>query len=235
MWACLITRLLFNDECCLLTFPVYFEATAPTPSLHTHTKSCGGANKISALWSVNVFVGFFQGLGPAGGREEIHHQNVLTLPLGPWERSKDWYARARLAVNTMGYYSVGCGQEHPQGTYIFTNVVEKPWRLSAAMTEEFVSSALPASEDRKRISWWSDVGNHFRSYLFLTWVATKLIGLPVCRVNMDYNFGPEQHFKNQVDGMFGWLREAIRRISKVHILLTLDDLIKWLEEEPLAN
>ena len=133
----------------------------------------------------------------------------------------------------MGYYSVGCGQEHPQGTYIFTNVVEKPWRLSAAMTEEFVSSALPASEDRKRISWWSDVGPHFRSYMFLTWVATKLMGL--LRVNMDYNFGPEQHFKNQVDGMFGWLREAIKRISKVHILLTLDDLIKWLEEEPLAN
>merc|ERR1711953_539019 len=129
----------------------------------------------------------------------------------------------------MGYYTVGCGLDHPQGTYIFTNVVEKPWKLSAAMTHEFVSSALPPAADRQRISWWSDVGTHFRSYCLLTWVATFLMGL--LKVDMDYNYGPEQHFKNQVDGMFGWLRGAIARISKEHILLTIDDLIKWLREE----
>ena len=154
----------------------------------------------------------------------------MTLPQGPIERGKDWYAQAREAVNICGFYSLGAGFERPCATYILTNIVEKPWQLSAAMCTLFCQQCLGDCADRSRISWWSDCGPHFRAYLLLCYMATTLMSM--CKLDFSYSFGPEQHFKNEVDGMFGWLRGALARITKKHIVGSIADLVTRLQEEP---
>ena len=159
-----------------------------------------------------------------------NHQNVLTLPLGPITCSKDWYARARLAVNTMGFYVKGAGVEGgPLAVFVFSHIVEKPWQLSAAMCTKFLRHHLPVSDLRQKIVWWCDCGPHFRSTLFLCWMATMLMG--EAKNNFTVRFGPEQHFKNAVDGMFGWLRGALCRATESETVESIPDLIRVLKQD----
>ena len=160
----------------------------------------------------------------------MDYMNALTLPLGPLTRSKDWHAGSRLAVNTMGYYVKGAGVEsRPLAVFVFSNIVEKPWQLSAAMCTKFLKHLLPVSDQRERIVWWCDCGPHFRSTRFLYWMATQLMS--VAKNNFTVCFGPEQHFKSAVDGMFGWLRGALCRATESEMVETIPDLIRVLSQE----
>ena len=53
----------------------------------------------------------------------------------------------------------------------------------------------------------------------------------LARVHFTVCFGPEQHFKNAVDGMFGWLRGALNRGTEKEIVESIPDLIKVLRED----
>ena len=51
------------------------------------------------------------------------------------------------------------------------------------------------------------------------------------RDNFTVRFGPEQHFKNAVDGMFGWLKGALSRATESEIIQSIADLIRALEQD----
>ena len=51
------------------------------------------------------------------------------------------------------------------------------------------------------------------------------------RNNFTVRFGPEQHFKNAVDGMFGWLRGALCRATESETVESIPDLIRVLKQD----
>ena len=75
-----------------------------------------------------------------------------------------------------------------------------------------------------RVHWWSDGGPHFKSYKFLGGFGVGLFerSKTLCSVS----YGPEYHFKNVVDGLFGELDRQIHLITKVRPLKTVPDLVE---------
>ena len=127
-------------------------------------------------------------------------QELSTLPVGPKEVSKVWYARARLAYAVLSAFVWSA--EKPQGEWItfVPRVLEKGALYSTQLFHEILSMVSLVGMDT--VVFWSDIGPHFRALLTLG--SQAVVMLP--EINKDakrtlhVNYGLEKHAKSDADG-----------------------------------
>ena len=131
-------------------------------------------------------------------------QELQTLPIGPSEIGKLWYARSRLGINQSIWFIWGAGCP-PQGRWIVltTRVFEKPFTLSAALLWEVLK--LVDLSSTSQLVWWSDTGPHYRCYSHL---GTALAVMEKYRVHFLVNYGCEHHMKHLADAKSSQLNHA---------------------------
>jgi hypothetical protein len=86
-----------------------------------------------------------------------------TLPLGPIEGSKWWFATARFSVCCLGFHvwGEGLGPEGKYFMYLSRVMDHTPWFVIAALGD--LLGRLP-NTDKVTREIWADVGPHFRAY-----------------------------------------------------------------------
>ena len=112
------------------------------------------------------------------------------MPVGPVEIGPLWYARSRLAFVTFGCFAWGSGMP-PQGQWylLMTRVMEKTSEFTIALLRRIIE-LLPPCAERKNISYWSDVGPHFRTYKVLGSIGLDL--LRETRLDQSVYYGMEE-------------------------------------------
>ena len=126
-------------------------------------------------------------------------KEIITLPIGPVEESRIWFARCRLGVAVHSCFVWGRNQ-HPNGHYIthLSRVLEKGSKYSCAVILNLIPM-LNVDPDCQKLVSWCDCATGYRSYEF---VATQAVGYTTqLETNLDINMGLEKHFKNIVDGL----------------------------------
>ena len=110
---------------------------------------------------------------------------MQTLPVGPVEVGKLWYARSRLAVNQCAFFVWGAGQP-AEGRWVImtTRIHEKPFELTAALLWELLERIDLSSTEQ--LKWWSDTGPHYRTYKLL---GTVLLIMEGYKIWFIINFG----------------------------------------------
>jgi hypothetical protein len=151
---------------------------------------------------------------------------VKTLPIGPEEIGPLWYARARLAYCTFGCFCWGDGIP-AAGLWIMlhSRVMEKTAEYTMALLNRVIE-LLPASESRRALVYWSDVGPHFRTYKVLGGIAYDL--LDQTKLDQHVNYGMEEHFKNVCDGRFGHDANILKQVSNSVVIEDVPDVCRIL-------
>ena len=146
------------------------------------------------------------------------------MPQASREISASYYARSRLGVANMACFCWGCGLP-VEGRWIVlsSRVLEKPEEFSWACLDK-ICSMLDLSET-KWLTFWSDVGPHYRCYKLLSSLGT--IMSEKCRLHIAVNYGAESHMKHICDGFFSTLNsELSAKISQPKTeISTIADLI----------
>ena len=133
-----------------------------------------------------------------------------TLPVGPAEGGRWWYANARLSVTVFVVYVWGADVDIPGYYMYFSDVLDHTPDFSVACLDDLLRRVCPPSVSE--ISLWADVGTHFRAArtwgYWLDYLPTKM------KCNTSANYFPDGHGKEEIDGHIGRVGRWIREIAK---------------------
>ena len=131
-----------------------------------------------------------------------------TLPMGPQEGGRWWYANARLSVNVLVFYVWGSNVAIPGYYTHLSDVLNHTPDYAIACLEDLSGRfSLHGVTD---LALWADVGTHFRAARMWGYLLDYL---PVKRkINTYANYFPDGHGKEKIDGHIGrtgrWMRQA---------------------------
>ena len=131
------------------------------------------------------------------------HEALITVPIGPVQISPIWFARSRLGINVFGCKVWGLGIQNPNGCWVLlvSRVGEHTTNYSVACLYRILEVVGPADKLANHWRFFFDKGPHFCS-----WNCLGTIGVGLHEkymVAIDMIMGPENHFKNPCDGVFG--------------------------------
>ena len=168
-------------------------------------------------------------LQPAPGRRNIllDFAQSPTLPVGPKQSSRWWFAPSRFSVSCLGFYVWGDGLP-PGGQYVMflSRVMDHtPWYVVAAL-DHLNTYLPPMSSDCKEEALWSDIGLHFRCYrLWAYW----LVHIALTRGHRTLcNFLPGGHGKTRLDGQFGRRSKWTTDIALKHMINDVEQFTRLL-------
>jgi hypothetical protein len=115
---------------------------------------------------------------------------------------------------------------------LHSRVMEKTAEYTMALLNRVIE-LLPASESRRALVYWSDVGPHFRAYKVLGGIAYDL--LSQTKWDQHVNYGMEEHFKNVCDGRFGHDANILKQASNTVVIEDVPDVCRILTEAALQS
>ena len=151
-----------------------------------------------------------------------------TLPVGPREMGAQWYAGARLGYSVFALFAWGASLP-PAGRWLcfFTRIVEKPAELTIVLLRRCFELLKLSSTTCVRH--WSDTGTHFRGYKILGTIGVQFV--EDFKMDQQVRYGPEEHFKNPVDGEFSRVNYIIRDASMHSHLTEIPHLVRVCRED----
>lgn len=164
---------------------------------------------------------------PAPGYLGLHVDfgQSRTLPVGPKEGGRWWYANARMSVNVFVAYLWGDGVEVP-GYYVYlSDVLDHTPEYAIACLDDLLGKVFTSTVTD--VALWADVGTHFRAArMWGYWLDT----MPVAKqVNAQANYFPDGHGKEKIDGHIGRTGKWISRAAKKKVISTHENLQEALQ------
>ena len=148
-----------------------------------------------------------------------------TLPIGPVECARWWYARARISVTVLAVLVWRIGKS-PEWYVYLSHYKDHTALHTVAMLEDVIARIDVASSHC--LVMWADTGKHFRAYEFLGYWT---VSVPErFKVNTKLKHWPESHGKSHCDGFFGLLSRVMALTSLTKVLSDSSDLKTAWEE-----
>ena len=150
----------------------------------------------------------------------------VTLPIGPQEGNKWWFAPSRISTNMLIIYVSGAGLDVPRYYTFLSDVLDHSTRYVMAVLLRLFE-ILPQASVARHV-WWSDVGVHFRSarffYFWLVHMAKEW------KTPTELNYFAEGHGKGIIDGHAGRNRRWLEQAARTKTISSCEDMAACLQE-----
>ena len=133
-----------------------------------------------------------------------------TLPIGPKEGGRWWYANARVSVNVLVAYVWGCGMEAPMYITYLGNVLDHTPDYAIAVLHDIIGRVW--TNQVGHVALRTDIGTHFRAArMWGWWLHTFPEEMYKIKVDAgmrsafvtSVNYFPDGHGKEKIDGQIG--------------------------------
>ena len=154
---------------------------------------------------------------------EVDFAQCSTLPIGPKEGSRQYFAGGRLSVTILGFYV--WGTMVPEGRYItyLSEVMDHTTPFAIAALDHLLEAlASEGISGEAGYIMWADCGRHFRSRLMWTYWIDEL-GIRFGTNNW-LKYKIDGHGKSRLDGGFGKQRRWQHQVAKKQVVSTHKEL-----------